>query len=123
MIQETFWDLLRNSAHWEFEIFLMLLFDGVIVGIFYPFVRKHWKHHVDRDQQENIQSLMEIGCSSQVQDWSMIQPGHVRVTPPYEKWPEQNIACGFTKAPSGWICIRKIGHDGSCISMEDLKNP
>ena len=25
---ETFWTLLHDKGHWEFEIFLMLLFDG-----------------------------------------------------------------------------------------------
>ena len=27
---ETFWFLLHNAAHWEIEIFLMVLFDGLI---------------------------------------------------------------------------------------------
>lgn len=49
-MHETFWTLLRDSAHWEFELFLMLLFDGVIFGICWPFLRKHWKHHIDRDR-------------------------------------------------------------------------
>jgi hypothetical protein len=48
-MHDTFWTLLRDSAHWEFEIFLMLLFDGVLAGLCAPFVRKHWQHHIDRD--------------------------------------------------------------------------
>ena len=54
MSHETFWSLLHDAAHWEFEIFLMVLFDGVIAGLLYPFVRKHWEHHVARDRHEAI---------------------------------------------------------------------
>lgn len=56
---ETFGDLLANAAHWEFEIFLMLLFDGLIIGVGWKFVRKHWAHHIARDERETVQ------------DWSM----------------------------------------------------
>ena len=51
---ETFWTLLRDAAHWEFELFLMLLFDGVIGLLLWPFIRKHWKHHVRRDHKEGV---------------------------------------------------------------------
>lgn len=53
---ETFWTLLHDVAHWEFEIFLMLLFDGLIVGMFAPYVRKHLRHHIERDQRESVQA-------------------------------------------------------------------
>jgi hypothetical protein len=49
---ETFWTLLRDPAHWMFELFLMLLFDGVIGLLAWPFIKKHWHHHVARDHQE-----------------------------------------------------------------------
>ncbi len=51
-MHETFWTLLHDKAHWEFEIFLMILFDGIIMGLLYPFARIHWKHHVRRDKQD-----------------------------------------------------------------------
>lgn len=38
--QETFISLLRNAAHWEFELFLMLVFDVVIGAIAWPWIRK-----------------------------------------------------------------------------------
>jgi hypothetical protein len=53
-VTETFYDLLANAAHWEFEIFLMLLFDGLIAGLLYPFVRKHYDHHIARDERERL---------------------------------------------------------------------
>ena len=53
-MHETFWDLARDAAHWEFEIFLMIVFDGLLLGIFYPWLRKHWKHHIAHDQRDQI---------------------------------------------------------------------
>ena len=43
--QESFWSLLRDPAHWEFEIFLMVLVDGILLGLLWPFIRKHVGHH------------------------------------------------------------------------------
>jgi hypothetical protein len=45
---ETFWSLLTNAAHWEFKLFLMLLVDGLLLGLLYPKLvklRTHLKHH------------------------------------------------------------------------------
>ncbi len=49
---ETFWTLLHDAAHWEFEIFLMLVFDGLVGAMLWPFIKKHWDHHVARDKRE-----------------------------------------------------------------------
>ncbi len=51
---ETFWTLLRDPSHWEFEIFLMILFDGLIGALLFPWIRRHWQHHVSRDQKDGI---------------------------------------------------------------------
>jgi hypothetical protein len=51
---ETFWTLLHDSAHWEFELFLMALFDGVIGCILWPFLKKHYNHHICRDKKEGL---------------------------------------------------------------------
>ena len=51
---ETFWSLLQDPAHWEFEILLIFVFDLILAGILWPFVRKHWKHHKDRDKRDGI---------------------------------------------------------------------
>ena len=50
MEKETFWTLFTDLAHWEFEIFLMVLFDFVIgfVGWRYvlrPLLNKWFSHH------------------------------------------------------------------------------
>ncbi len=53
---ETFWTLLHDAAHWEFEIFLMVVFDGIIgylgFKLFWSFIKKHWNHHLERDERE-----------------------------------------------------------------------
>jgi hypothetical protein len=54
MVTETFTDLLLDPAHWEFELFLMLVFDGLIAGLFWPIIHKHWRHHLDRDRLDAI---------------------------------------------------------------------
>lgn len=51
---ETFWSLLHDPAHWQFEIFLMVLFDGLLFGMLWPFLKKHWRHHIDRDRRDTI---------------------------------------------------------------------
>ena len=52
--QDTFWTLLHDKAHWEFEIFLMLVFDLILGGLLWPFVKKHWKYHIERDMKEGL---------------------------------------------------------------------
>lgn len=67
-MHDTFWTLLRDSAHWEFEIFLMLLFDGLIVGLCAPFVRKHWQHHIDRDLADLGPSILSPARAAWLQE-------------------------------------------------------
>ena len=52
---ETFFDLLKDPAHWEFEIFLIVIFD-VIIGFFiWPFVKKGLIHH--KSDHERLEDL------------------------------------------------------------------
>jgi len=55
---ETFSTLVRDKAHWEFEMFLMALFDGVIGGLItyfiWPKIKEHWAHHKARDKQDGV---------------------------------------------------------------------
>jgi hypothetical protein len=44
---ETFWTLLHDAAHWEFEFFLIILIDGIALGFAWPWLKKHWKEHSD----------------------------------------------------------------------------
>jgi hypothetical protein len=30
----------------------MLLFDGIIGALLWPFIKRHWNHHIDRDKKE-----------------------------------------------------------------------
>lgn len=56
MEHETFFTLLRDKSHWEFEIFVNVVFDGILLGLVWPFVKKHIQHHLDRDRREEIDS-------------------------------------------------------------------
>lgn len=59
MEHETFWTLFRDPAHWQFEIFLIALFDGLIGVLIWPRIRKFLRHHKTDD--ERIEDLeMEI---------------------------------------------------------------
>jgi hypothetical protein len=60
MEHETFWTLMRSSAHWEFELFLILLFDGLIGAILWPRLHKWTRHHKsDDDQLADLQKQLK----------------------------------------------------------------
>lgn len=59
---ETFWTLLHDKAHWEFEIFLMILFDGLVFGLMWNYIKKHWQHHLDRDKQDEMLHVVPPSC-------------------------------------------------------------
>lgn len=41
ILAESFWTLLRDPAHWYFELVLILLFDVVIGALAWPAIRRH----------------------------------------------------------------------------------
>ena len=49
MEHETFWTLLKDPAHWQFELFLILLFDVLIGLLLWPWFRKFVLHHKEDD--------------------------------------------------------------------------
>ncbi len=51
METETFWTLLHNLPHWEFEIFLIIIFDGLIGLVLWPQIRKFTTHHKSDDER------------------------------------------------------------------------
>lgn len=51
---ETFWFLLHDTAHWEFELFLMLLFDGLVGICIWPFVKKGVQHYLNYEKEESL---------------------------------------------------------------------
>ena len=58
---ETFFDLVKDPAHWEFEIFLMIIFD-VVIGLFiWPFIRKALVHHKsDHERLEELEDEVKL---------------------------------------------------------------
>jgi len=51
MGQETFWTLLKDAPHWEFELFLIFIFDVLIGVVIWPRIKKFSKHHEEDDQK------------------------------------------------------------------------
>ena len=51
MEQETFWTLFTDLAHWEFELFLILIFDVLLGLLLWPDVRKFILHHKSDDER------------------------------------------------------------------------
>jgi hypothetical protein len=46
--EEDFWFLLHNLAHWEFELFLMFIFDVVLGLLLIPFGKRWLKKHDEK---------------------------------------------------------------------------
>lgn len=51
MEHETFWTLFTDLAHWEFELFLILIFDVLIGVLIWPRIRKFIRHHKSDDEK------------------------------------------------------------------------
>lgn len=51
MEHETFWSLLCSGPHWLFELFLMVLFDGVIGLVLWPCFLRYALHHKSDDDK------------------------------------------------------------------------
>jgi hypothetical protein len=50
MEHETFWTLLKDPAHWAFEIFLIALFNGLLGLIIWPRIKKFLQHYKSDDK-------------------------------------------------------------------------
>ena len=55
--EHTFFTLLTDLAHWEFELFLIVLFDMILGMVIWPFFRSSILHHKSDD--EKIKELEE----------------------------------------------------------------
>ncbi len=54
-MHETFWDLLKDPAHWYFEFLLIIIFDVVIGLLIWPFIQKALTHH--KSDHERLEDL------------------------------------------------------------------
>jgi len=51
MEKETFWTLLSDLPHWEFEVFLIILFDVIIGALIWPNIKRMFSHHKEDDDK------------------------------------------------------------------------
>jgi hypothetical protein len=51
MEHETFLTLLKDPAHWQFELFLIAIFDGLIGLLIWPKIKNFTKHHKSDDER------------------------------------------------------------------------
>lgn len=51
MERETFWTLLMDLPHWEFELFLIAIFDGLIGLLIWPRIQQFFRHHKSDDDR------------------------------------------------------------------------
>lgn len=55
MCHETFWTLLKDPAHWYFELLLILLFDVLIGALLLPCLKRYVHAHTHiPNQRGNI---------------------------------------------------------------------
>lgn len=59
MLAESFWTLLRDPAHWQFELFLMLVFDVVLGALVWPVIKRHIHRDVD-DAEEHEHDQIDL---------------------------------------------------------------
>jgi hypothetical protein len=62
---ETFFTLLTDLAHWEFELFLMFIVDFVIGVLIWPRIRKAQIHH-QSDDKDILELQIEVKRLSQI---------------------------------------------------------
>jgi hypothetical protein len=48
---ENFWSLLQDPAHWEFELFLMFIFDVLLGAVLWPCLKRWRRHHSSDDRK------------------------------------------------------------------------
>ena len=60
MERETFWTLLGDLPHWEFELFVIFVFDVLIGVILWPRIKKFAKHHKSDDEKlDDLEKRLE----------------------------------------------------------------
>jgi len=60
ILAESFWALLRDPAHWYFELFLMLLFDVLIGALVWPAIRRHIHRDVGKAEKHEHSLIAEL---------------------------------------------------------------
>jgi hypothetical protein len=59
LLLETFGTLLRDPAHWYFELMLIVIFDGVLGMLVWPFIDRHL-HSGDEGEHMHVEALEDV---------------------------------------------------------------
>jgi hypothetical protein len=60
-MDETFWELLTDPAHWYFEFLLIIIFDVIVGLLIWPFVNKALLHHKsDHERLEDLEREVDM---------------------------------------------------------------
>lgn len=110
---ETFLSLLRDPAHWAFELFLIALFDGLIGLLIWPFLCVHFKKH---SKKECVTPSVEEAPRDTRDDTEQTCVRRVR----RRDDSLQGRACGQTFNEHDWDrCVVFKGQDGIVRDMTD----
>lgn len=133
---ESLWALLRSAAHWEFELLLMLVFDGLIIGICWPFAIKHWRHHTERDYREAtygpdrlayLHECAKVSIAAEQRGAEMITPRtdgcRFHAVPGPESLLCNHIVNGRNILYEQGFCPRCVVNDSDGVLRANLKKP
>lgn len=61
MEHETFWDLLTDLPHWQFEVVTTILFDVLIGLMIWPTIKRWFSHHEKDDTKlEELEQRLKL---------------------------------------------------------------
>jgi len=60
ILAESFWTLLRDPAHWYFELVLILLFDVLIGALAWPAIRRHIHRDVGAAEKHEHRLIADL---------------------------------------------------------------
>jgi len=84
MLAETFWELFKSPGHWEFEIFLMILFDFVFAYVIWqrlikPHIHRdieHAEHDHELHEDHESLNLPSVEWTGEVDIWDLDDESH-----------------------------------------------
>lgn len=76
--EEHFFDLIRDPHHWGLELTIVLLVDGLLLGLCYPFVKRHIHKDVDMAEQHDHELIETLTQRVEFLEERLDQTHHAR---------------------------------------------